>query len=497
MAGGDEAVDLASWYSSLAYDQWVTLPVAGRRPPGRYKHAAAVVDQKLYISGGSRNGRHLSDVQVFDFTNSTWSSLKLSPEPNAAKSEEDSLLETFPATSGHHMVVWGEKVLIFDGQPKRSSYVTVRYLDLETQQFGVVETIGELPVARAGHSTTLFGSKLIMFGGEDIHRKLLNDMHILNLETMTWNKVQATQPPPSPRYDHGASIHAQRYLLVFGGCSHSTCFNDLHVLDLHTMEWSQPEIRGDYVTPRAGHCGATINGNWFIVGGGDNKGGATETLVLDMTKLVWSVVTKVNGRDPIASEGISVCSASIQGERYLFAFGGYNGTYNNEVFVMRPKIKESVKRKIYQSPAAAAAAASVSAAYSIGSGKTEYPKQEVSSETDETKEAKGLLESSLAEVRGENSMLQGKIDDLNSTHKELSKELASVQGQLVAERSRCFKLEAQIAELQSMLASLPSIEAEVQSLRKEKSALEQDMEHAKTEQREGSRGVWGWLSGTP
>lgn len=164
---------------------------------------------------------------------------------------------------------------------------------------------------------------------------------------------------------------------------------------------------------------------------------------------------------------------------------------------MRPKIKESVKRKIYQSPAAAAAAASVSAAYSIGSGKTEYPKQEISSDTDETKEAKGLLESSLAEVRGENSMLQGKIDDLNSTHKELSKELASVQGQLVAERSRCFKLEAQIAELQSMLASLPSIEAEVQSLRKEKSALEQDMEHAKTEQREGSRGVWGWLSGAP
>lgn len=192
MAGGDEAVDVSSWYSSLAHDQWATLPVAGRRPPGRYKHAATVVDQKLYISGGSRNGRHLSDVQVFDFTNSTWSSLKLSPEPNAAKSEEDSLLETFPATSGHHMVVWEEKVLILDGQPKRSSYVTVRYLDLETQQFGVIETIGELPVARAGHSTTLFGSKLIMFGGEDIQRKLLNDIHILNLETMTWNKVQAT-----------------------------------------------------------------------------------------------------------------------------------------------------------------------------------------------------------------------------------------------------------------------------------------------------------------
>lgn len=29
-----------------------------------YQHAAAVVGERLYISGGSRNGRHLSDIQV-------------------------------------------------------------------------------------------------------------------------------------------------------------------------------------------------------------------------------------------------------------------------------------------------------------------------------------------------------------------------------------------------------------------------------------------------
>lgn len=39
------------------------------------------------------------------------------------------------------------------------------------------------------------------------------------------------------------------------------------------MEWSQPETRGDYVSPRAGHAGITVNGNWYIVGGGDNKSG--------------------------------------------------------------------------------------------------------------------------------------------------------------------------------------------------------------------------------
>lgn len=42
--------------------------------------------------------------------------------------------------------------------------------------------------------------------------------------------------PPSPRSDHAAACHADRYLLIFGGGSHATCFNDLHVLDLQTVQ---------------------------------------------------------------------------------------------------------------------------------------------------------------------------------------------------------------------------------------------------------------------
>lgn len=77
-------------------------------------------------------------------------------------------------------IVWGQKLLILDGHSKYSSYVTgsfirsfqsfglfllvlqisfdiihihfvVRFLDPETQQCGVMETIGELPVTRYYH----------------------------------------------------------------------------------------------------------------------------------------------------------------------------------------------------------------------------------------------------------------------------------------------------------------------------------------------------------
>ncbi|KAL0403611.1 UNVERIFIED_CONTAM: Acyl-CoA-binding domain-containing protein 4 [Sesamum radiatum] len=469
--------DSQNWHLDLSYDEWVALPVSGQRPAARYKHAATVFDEKLYITGGSRNGRYLSDFQVFDLKSLTWSIIKLNTETDDTKSKGAIPFEGFPATSGHSMIKWKTRLLLLAGLSKNTAdRVTVWFIDLESHNCGVAETFGNVPVARSGQSVTLFGSKLIMFGGEDWNRRLLNDVNVLDLETMTWSAVETTQTPPTPRFDHVATLHAERYLFVFGGCSHSVFFNDLHVLDLETMEWSQPQVQGALVTPRAGHAGIAVEGNWFIVGGGDNKSGALETLVINLSKLVVSVVTSVKGRDPLASEGISISSASLGGENFLVTFGGYNGKYYNEVFVMRVKPRDSLHPKILQSPAAAAAAASVTAAYALAKAARR-------------KEGFGIT------IIRTISALKTKIDEANGNYNELSKELHSVQGQLVAERSRCAKLEAQIGELQKMLESLPSLEEKVQALRAEKSAFERDMELAATVQSQRSGGIWKWVAG--
>ncbi|KAL5569474.1 hypothetical protein UlMin_026049 [Ulmus minor] len=503
-------MDAGNWLSALSYDQWVALPVYGPRPSARYKHAAAVVDEKLYITGGSRNGRYLSDVQVFDFRKLEWSNVKL--KPNSDKLEESESLEVLSPISGHNMIKRGNKLLLLGGLSKKlADEITVWFIDLETHICGIMETSGKAPVPRGGQSTTLVGSRLIVFGGEDRSRRLLNDVNVLDLETMTWDVLETTQTPPAPRFDHTAAVHGDRYLLIFGGCSHASFFNDLHVLDLQSMEWSQPQTLGDLVTPRAGHAGITIDENWYIVGGGDNSNGCPETLVLDMSKLVWSVFTSVKQRDPLASEGLSGCSVLIEGHKHLVAFGGYNGKYSNEVFVLRPKPTDISRPKILQSPAAAAAAASVTAAYALSRTdklnspgresnskgvQTNLSKNDVTVEIEAIRKEKTVLELSVAEASTENSKLRGEIEELHGTHAELSKELHSVQGQLVSERSRCFKLEAQITELQKILESLPSIEDEVQALRRQKSEFERDTDlSSAATQRQGSGGVWRWIAG--
>ncbi|CAH2074171.1 unnamed protein product [Thlaspi arvense] len=505
-------IDVGDWHSNLAHDEWTPLPVPGSRASARYKHAAVVVDEKLYVVGGSRNGRYLSDVQVFDLRSLTWSSLKLKTESSTSENTEEddgSLREAFPAISDHRMLKWENKLLLIGGHSKKSpDNMSVRFIDLETHLCGVIDASGNVPVSRGGHSITLVGSQVFVFGGEDKKRRLLNDLHVLDLVTMTWDVVETTQTRPVPRFDHTAAAHSDRYLLIFGGCSHSIFFSDLHILDLQTMEWSQPHVQGDVVTPRAGHAAITIDENCYIVGGGDNSTGCLETLVLNMSKLVWSTSTHVEARHPLASEGLSVCSASVFGENILVAFGGYNGKYNNDIFVMRLRPGESSHPKIFKSPAAAAAAASVTAAYAIAkSEKSDIPppanatlngigngfsKSDIRSRIDAIKEEKKTLESSVAETQVENSKLREKIDEVNSSHTELSQELQSVQGQLISERSRCFKLEAQIAELQKALESGQSIEAEVEMLRRQKSVSEEGEDV--TVQRQGSGGVWGWIA---
>eukprot|EP00256_Glycine_max_P070444 XP_025985039.1 putative protein TPRXL isoform X4 [Glycine max] len=81
-----------------------------------------------------------------------------------------------------------------------------------------------------------------------------------------------------------------------------------------TMEWSRPTQLGEIPSPRAGHAGVTVGENWFIVSGGDNKSGVSETIVLNMSTLTWSVVTSVQGRVPVASEELLTRHKSIVAE---------------------------------------------------------------------------------------------------------------------------------------------------------------------------------------
>ncbi|KAF7137535.1 hypothetical protein RHSIM_Rhsim07G0183300 [Rhododendron simsii] len=559
----DKGVTLDCLASISLYDQWVGPPVNGPRPKARYEHGAAVIDDKMYVFGGNHNGRYLNDLQVLDLRSFTWSRVEVKSGAESLESPSPSLV---PPCAGHSLIPWGtDKLLSVAGHTKdqseaiqgknqilctesnacASTYKVVNLLslfdlldpelslvitvgpgcrvkvfDLQTGTWSTLKTYGNPPVSRGGQSVTVFSSSLIIFGGQDAKRSLLNDLHLLDLETLTWDEIDAVNivftvcrgVPPSPRSDHAAAVHAERYLLIFGGGSHATCFNDLHVLDLQAMEWSRPKQQGEIPSPRAGHAGVAVGENWFIVGGGDNTTGASETVVLNMSTLVWSVVTTIPGRVPLASEGLSLVLSSYNGEDILISFGGYNGRYNNEAHVLKPSHKSTLQSKMVETvpDSVLAVQNATNATRDMESegqeGKIrEIVMDNVDSEPKITNEESLLsalksekeeLESSLNKEKMLSLQLKQELTEAETRNTDLYKELQSVRGQLATEQSRCFKLEVDVAELRQKLQTMETLQKELELLQRQKAASEQAAA-LNAKQRQSSGGVWGWLAGAP
>ncbi|XP_020101737.1 acyl-CoA-binding domain-containing protein 4 [Ananas comosus] len=515
----DKDVVMEGLGSIRNYDHWTAPSVTRQHPKPRYEHGAAIVGEKMYIFGGNYNGRYLSDLQVLDLRSLTWS--KIEAKTQAGSPESSSTIAVSPC-AGHSLISWEGKILSIAGHTKDpSETVSVKEFDPRTSTWSNLKTYGKPPISRGGQSVTLVGTTLVMFGGEDAKRSLLNDLHILDLETMTWDDIEAIGIPPSPRSGHVAACHAERYLLIFGGGSHATCFNDLHVLDLQTMEWSRPKQQGLVPGPRAGHAGATIGESWYIVGGGDNKTGASETLVLNMSALVWSVVTTVQGRVPLASEGLSLVPCTYNGEDFLVSFGGYNGRYSNDVYVLKPSHKSDIESKMVDGPVSQPD--SVNPLFiSPNASRDVEPEIEATTQdgkireivmdnvdsaanirSEETSEKllealkaeKEELEATLNKEQLQTLQLKQELADAENRNSELTKELQSIRGQLAAEQSRCFKLEVDVAELRQKLQSMEALQKEVELLQRQKAASEQAALNAK--QRQSSGGMWGWIAGTP
>lgn len=111
-----------------------------------------------------------------------------------------------------------------------------------------------------------------------------------------------------------------------------------------------------------------------------------------------------------------------------------------QIFILKVKSRKLVQPRLLQSPAAAAAAASVTAAYAVITATDEKTRDIVSMDDLDIKRAqpansskkfvaeidalnveKCNLESRLAEVRDENSKLKDKLDLANLSHSELAK----------------------------------------------------------------------------
>lgn len=80
-----------------------------------------MVREKLYVVGGSRNGRYLSDIQVFDFRTLKWSALSAARDSSQLNIENNTTDPSFPALAGHSLVNWKKYIVVVAGNTRTST----------------------------------------------------------------------------------------------------------------------------------------------------------------------------------------------------------------------------------------------------------------------------------------------------------------------------------------------------------------------------------------
>jgi len=170
-------------------------------------------------------------------------------------------------------------ICVFNTKRSERGWVKVRLTDRD--QFK--------PAPRSGHSMTVVGKKIYIFGGEGSYngfnkRTTYNDMVAFNTEAMCWETVPMFGGPPfallpSSRRGHSATLFetksGSQHLLLIGGAGPDRMFmqdvylNDIQSFDIKTCRWTEVEATGDRPSPRAFHTANFVQpeGVIYVYGG--------------------------------------------------------------------------------------------------------------------------------------------------------------------------------------------------------------------------------------
>ncbi|KAJ7977856.1 BTB-kelch protein [Quillaja saponaria] len=274
---------------------WLYPKVLGFNPSERWGHSACFSDGVMYIFGGCCGGLHFSDVLILNLETMAWSTLATTGQGPGRR-------------DSHSAVLVGQRMIVFGGTNGSKKVNDVHILDLGTKEWTQPECKGTHPSPRESHTATLVGDeRLVIFGGSgEGDRNYLNDLHILDLQTMrwsspetvvitimamlirldmdtmTWTRLAVQGSSPGVRAGHAAvSIGTKVY--VIGGVGDKHYYNDVWILDVSTCSWTRLDMRGQQPQGRFSHTAVVADSDIAIYGGcGEDERPLDELLVLQL-----------------------------------------------------------------------------------------------------------------------------------------------------------------------------------------------------------------------
>ena len=148
--------------------------------------------------------------------------------------------------------------------------------------------------------------EIYVFRGGD-GSEYLNDLHALNVDTLEWRRVQARGAIPEPRADHASAyMEDTKEMFLFGGWNGSTRLNDFYILDTATSTWSRPDVRGVIPRARAGMTFNAVRDRLYLFGGNGAQSEVCNDLhVFDRNQMAFIEIKNATSKEGCSDNAIS------------------------------------------------------------------------------------------------------------------------------------------------------------------------------------------------
>ncbi|XP_043519342.1 host cell factor 1 isoform X1 [Frieseomelitta varia] len=331
----------------------ITNP-SGPQPRPRHGHRAVALKDLMVVFGGGNEGI-VDELHVYNTTTNQW----FVPSTKG---------DIPPGCAAYGFVVDGSRILVFGGMVEYGKYSDELY-ELQAVRWEWKKLRPRPPendpppCPRLGHSFTLIGNRVFLFGGlandSEDHKnnipRYLNDLYTLELLPnggTVWDVPQTHGHAPPPRESHTGvsytdSKTGKTCLVIYGGMS-GCRLGDLWYLDVDSMTWHKPVVHGPIPLPRSLHTATLIGHRMYVFGGWvplvvddvkvathEKEWKCTNTLAcLNIETWTWEQLTVDTLEENVPRARAGHCAIGMHNKLYVWSGrDGYRKAWNNQVRV--------------------------------------------------------------------------------------------------------------------------------------------------------------------
>jgi serine/threonine protein kinase/N-acetylneuraminic acid mutarotase len=259
--------------------QWRSLPDA---PTARLMMASTVLDDKIWLIGGIREGETLQTVETYDPATKQWQ-----PQPSLPIPLNHAAAASY---RGEVVVVGGATDTVTQASDKVFALRDGTWVELASLQH-----------ARAAPAVAVVDDKLVVVGGQ-------NDKQIVpQTEVFDGQSWTSAADMPTPR-EHLAAVSDGVYVYTVGGRVLSADENSaaFERFDPASGNW---ETLPDMPTPRGSYGAAYLDGRIVAVGGEEPTRVLATVEIYDIANRKWSTQAPLN--TPVHGQAVAAVGATV------------------------------------------------------------------------------------------------------------------------------------------------------------------------------------------